>query len=89
MLSNTPLKRQINNNRLTIGTWITIKSPLIPDILSSAGFDWLCVDMEHSSIDLDDLMSLIISIENNNICPLVLYHLVQFCSAHTPKTSIL
>ena len=65
------LRKKIKNNKLTIGTWITINSPLIPDILSSAGFDWLCVDIEHTSIDLNDLMSLIISIENNNICPLV------------------
>ena len=65
------LKRKINKNELTIGTWITINNPLIPDILSSAGFDWLCVDLEHSAIDLNDLMTLIISIENNNIYSLV------------------
>ena len=65
------LKNRINKNEITYGTWITINSPIIPEILASAGFDWLCIDLEHSSIDLDDLMSLIISIERNNICPLV------------------
>ena len=65
------LKNRINKNEITYGTWITINSPIIPEILASAGFDWLCIDLEHSSIDLDDLMSLIISIERNNIYPLV------------------
>jgi 2-dehydro-3-deoxyglucarate aldolase len=44
---------------------------LIPEILSPAGFDWLAVDMEHSSIDLGDLLPLIISIEANGMVPLV------------------
>lgn len=65
------LKKKLNNKELTYGSWITINSPLIPEVLSSAGFDWLCVDMEHSSIDLDNLLSLIISIEKNNMFPLV------------------
>ena len=65
------LKNRIKKNEITYGTWITINNQLIPEILASAGFDWLCIDLEHSSIDLDDLMSLIISIERNNIYPLV------------------
>ncbi len=45
--------------------------PLIPEILGQAGFDWLAVDMEHSSIELTGLLSLIISIEANGMVPLV------------------
>ena len=63
------LKNKIN--KITYGTWITINHPLIPEILSGANFDWLCVDMEHSSINLDNLLSLIITIEKNNMYPLV------------------
>ena len=65
------LKQKLLKRQLTIGSWITIGHPLIPEILSPAGFDWLCVDMEHSSIDLNNLLSVIISIENQNIVPLV------------------
>ncbi len=39
--------------------------------MSQAGFDWLCIDMEHSSIELKDILPLIISIENNGMVPLV------------------
>ena len=34
-------------------------------------FDWLAVDMEHSSIGLNELLGLIISIEANGMVPLV------------------
>jgi 2-keto-3-deoxy-L-rhamnonate aldolase RhmA len=40
------------------------------EILAPAGFEWLVVDMEHSSIELGELLPLIISIENNDMIPL-------------------
>ena len=50
---------------------MTIPHILIPEILAPAGFERLVVDMEHSSIELGDLLPLIISIENNDMIPLV------------------
>ena len=70
-MENNSLKYKLKNNMQTYGSWITISNPLIPEIISQAGFDWLCIDMEHSSIDIGDALSLVISIENNNIAPLV------------------
>jgi 2-dehydro-3-deoxyglucarate aldolase len=66
-----PLKVKIVKGQQTLGCWVTLAHPLIPEILAPAGFDWLCVDMEHSSIDLGDLLPLIISIEANGMVPLV------------------
>ena len=65
------LKKKLNNNELTLGCWLTLAHPLIPEILAPAGFDWLTVDMEHTSIELSDLLTLIISIEANGMFPLV------------------
>ena len=65
------LKQKLRKNKLTLGCWLTISNPLIPEILSPAGFDWLCVDLEHTSIDLNQLLILIISIENQKMIPLV------------------
>ena len=70
-MKKNKLKYKLKNNIQTYGSWITIPSPIIPEIMSIANFDWLCVDLEHSSIDLNDLLSIIISIENNNIAPIV------------------
>lgn len=65
------LKKKLKNNEQTYGCWVTLAHPLIPEILAPAGFDWLVVDMEHSSIDLNSLLELIISIEKNEMVPLV------------------
>lgn len=70
-MKKNPLKKALSENRQTYGSWITLSHPLIPEILAPAAFDWLVVDMEHSSIGLNELLPLIISIEANNMVPLV------------------
>ncbi len=52
------LKEKLKNNKLTIGSWLTIGHPSIAEIMGSAGFDWLAVDMEHSVIELTMAQSL-------------------------------
>ena len=64
-------KKILTDNKFTIGTWITISDPIIPEVLSPAKFNWMCVDLEHTSITLDQLKKIIISIENQNVIPLV------------------
>ena len=66
-----PLKKALKEQKQTFGSWVTLAHPLIPEILAQAGFDWLTVDMEHSSISLNELLPLIISIEANDVVPLV------------------
>ena len=71
ILKKNKLKTAFSNNMQTYGSWITMSHVLIPEIMSQAGFDWLCIDMEHSSIELGDLLPLIISVENTGMVPLV------------------
>lgn len=66
-----PLKEKINKNRVTIGSWITVAHPSVVDVMSSAGFEWLVVDIEHTSIGLDSLHVLISQIQANGAKALV------------------
>lgn len=70
-VKRNPLKHALRKGKQTYGTWITIPYPLIPEILAPAGFDWITVDMEHSAIGLNELLPLVISIEANDMVPLV------------------
>jgi len=70
-MRNSDLKKNIKNNQLTIGTWITIPSIIIPDIYSKSNLDWVCVDLEHTAISFSELQQLIISCERNNLPVLV------------------
>ena len=65
------LKQKLKNNKLTIGSWITIGHPSVVEIMSSAGFEWLVVDMEHTSIDLTTAHNLIATIQANGMKALV------------------
>jgi len=46
-----------------IGSWITLNHPSIAEIMAAAGFDWLCVDMEHSVTDYFEAQQLIATIQ--------------------------
>lgn len=70
-MRNTTLKKKLLNNELTIGSWITIGHPTVPEILSNAGFDWLTIDIEHNQIDGSMITSLIRAIQSKDIAALV------------------
>lgn len=65
------LKTKLKNNELTLGSWVTIGHPAIVEIMSSAGFEWLVVDMEHTSIDLTTANNLIATIQAKGMKALV------------------
>lgn len=66
-----PLKRKLLENRLTVGSWITIGHPSVVEVMARAGFDWLTVDLEHSVIDLQAAQVLIATIQAQGLVPLV------------------
>ena len=65
------LKDKLKNNRLTIGSWIMMNDVMSVEVMALAGFEWLVVDIEHTSIDLETTKMLITTIHANNIKALV------------------
>ncbi len=55
------------NRKLSIGSWITLNHPSIAEIMADAGFDWLCIDMEHSVTDYFEAQQLIIAIQSKGV----------------------
>ena len=70
-MKRSALKNKLKNNEVTIGSWITIGHPAVAEILSYAKFDWLVVDIEHTSIDLSMVQTLISAIQSKGISALV------------------
>lgn len=50
-----------------IGSWITLNNPSIAEIMADAGFDWLCIDLEHSVTDYFETQQLILAIQSKGI----------------------
>jgi 2-keto-3-deoxy-L-rhamnonate aldolase RhmA len=60
---NTILKQKLRKGELAIGSWITLGNTGIAEILAKSGFDWLVVDLEHSTISLEHAGELIRTID--------------------------
>ncbi len=65
------LKNKLKNNQLTIGSWIMMNDSMSVEVMALAGFEWLVVDMEHTSIDLKAAKDLIKTIQANDMKALV------------------
>jgi 2-dehydro-3-deoxyglucarate aldolase len=50
-----------------IGSWITLNHISVAEILGDAGFDWLCVDIEHSVTDYAEVQQLILAIQSKGL----------------------
>ncbi len=61
------LKSKLKNKSLTIGSWLTIPSIEIVEVLSTADFEWLVIDLEHTSITLSEAKNLINCIQANSM----------------------
>jgi 2-dehydro-3-deoxyglucarate aldolase len=65
------LKKRLERRELTIGSWLTIGHPAVTEILASAGFDWLAIDIEHTTIDLAMVQVMISTIQSQGLPALV------------------
>ena len=65
------MPKQLLLNTPSIGSWITLGHPAIAEIMAEAGFDWLTVDLEHSTITIREAEDLIRIIELKGVVPLV------------------
>ncbi len=65
------LKEKLHKRELSLGSWLTIPHQAVVEILASAGFEWLTIDIEHAAIDLQTLQNLIGHIQGNGMEALV------------------
>jgi len=47
------------NGQPPLGTWVMAASPLVAEAVGCAGFDWGVIDMEHTPLDLMDVVHLL------------------------------
>ncbi len=49
---NNPVKRKLGKNELVVGSWMAMSHPWVADIMGQCGFEFLVVELEHSTITL-------------------------------------
>jgi 2-dehydro-3-deoxyglucarate aldolase len=63
---STNLRSRLRNGETLIGSWINSGSPIVAELMAAAGFDFLCVDVEHSAVDLPQTQQLFQAIHSGN-----------------------
>ncbi|MEL0106581.1 MAG: HpcH/HpaI aldolase/citrate lyase family protein [Rhodospirillaceae bacterium] len=64
-------KERLIKGEQQIGLWSTLCSNWVADVLSDAGFDWVCVDMEHSPNDIASVLGQLQALAQNDCSALV------------------
>jgi 2-dehydro-3-deoxyglucarate aldolase len=54
-----------------LGTWVLSASPLVAEAVGHAGFDWGVIDMEHTPLDMMDLVHLLQAVAGTKMIPVV------------------
>jgi 2-keto-3-deoxy-L-rhamnonate aldolase RhmA len=60
-----------SGNQRPLGTWLMSASPLVAEAVGHAGFDWGVIDMEHSPVDLMELVHMLQAIGGTRMVPVV------------------
>lgn len=58
IVSSISLRKRLLNGDAVIGSWINSGSPMVAELMAASGFDFLCVDAEHSAVDLSQVQQL-------------------------------
>ena len=66
-----PFLANLDAGLASIGSWLSTPDPVIAEIVASAGFDHVIVDMQHGSIELGNLVPVLASITVGGCVPIV------------------
>ena len=65
------LRHKLANGSPTVGSWMQIPSSEVAELMGGANFDWVAIDMEHGSINVNQLPNLFRALELGETLPLV------------------
>lgn len=63
--------RAWRENKQTVGGWLSVDSCHSAEVMAHAGFDWLCLDMQHGMLDYNDVKIMLPAISTTNTIPFV------------------
>jgi len=55
----------------SVGAWLSVGNVHTAELIANAGFDWVCIDMQHGLIAYSDLLRMLPAISTTDTTPLV------------------
>jgi len=65
------LTTRLENQEAVLGAWLFLREPMAAEVASKAGYDYVCVDMQHGLMDLDTAMTMLTHINTGDALPVV------------------
>jgi 2-dehydro-3-deoxyglucarate aldolase len=60
------IRKRLIAGETLIGSWINSGSPAIAELMAMTGFDFLCIDAEHSAVDLPQVQQMFQAMHSGN-----------------------
>ncbi len=64
------VRNRLRDGRACVGAWQTVASVKTAEAMSSCGFHWLAVDLEHSTMSLEQAEACFIAAERHGVAPM-------------------
>ncbi|ORX68495.1 Phosphoenolpyruvate/pyruvate domain-containing protein [Linderina pennispora] len=67
-LNSARLKARLRDGVPAFGVWLSIPSPVTARMVAAQGFDWACIDMEHSPLNPTLMAEMVAAVASTGTC---------------------
>ena len=60
------MKKLLNDKKVAIGTWLNTGSNIVAELIAQSDLDFICIDAEHSPVDINNIIGLVQAINAGN-----------------------
>ena len=71
MLKKNSLKKKLKDGEEVIGTWSSLSSPNVVNVLGTTDLDFVVIDMEHGSMSYETAENMVRAAESSDISPII------------------
>ena len=71
MLRPNFLREKLAAGEAVLGTWVVVASPMLVDVLGTAGLDFVVIDGEHGAMTFETAQQMIIAAESRGMSPVM------------------
>lgn len=69
-ITTNPVTDKLRGGQPSVGSWITLCSPVVAESMAQIGWDWLVVDAEHSPVGFETMVSCFRAIQLGGAVPM-------------------
>ena len=69
-VTTNPVTDKLRSGRPTVGTWLSLCSPVAAEMMARIGWDWMVVDAQHSLVSFDTMVNCFRAIQLGGAVPM-------------------